>query len=61
MEEKKTKKNKFNKNFWIYCGLAFLLLIVLITSIVINYQSKKLNDLEDANENIPKTEIIKIL
>lgn len=61
MEEKEPKKNKYNKNFWIYCGLAFLLLVVLITSIVINYQSKKLKDLEDANENIPKTEIIKIL
>ena len=61
MEEKNIKKKKINKSFWLYLGIAILFAIVVITSIVINYQSKKLKDLQDANESIPKTEIVKIL
>ena len=61
MEEKNIKKKIINKSFWLYLGIAILFAIVVITSIVINYQSKKLKDLQDANESIPKTEIVKIL
>lgn len=61
MEERKTKKKKFNRSFWLYFGIAILFLIVLITSIVVNYQSKRLKDLQEANDKIPEIEIVKIL
>lgn len=59
-EQKKNKKQKI-KNILIYGGAVLLILFVVITCIVINWQKNKLNDINDANEDISKQEIVKIL
>lgn len=62
MEEKpkKTKKQKV-KNILIYGGITLLILFVVITCIVINWQKNRLDDINDANNNLPGQEIVKIL
>lgn len=59
-EQKKNKKQKI-KNILIYGGAVLLILFVVITCIVINWQKNKLNDINDANEDLSKQEIVKIL
>ncbi len=59
-KQKKNKKQKI-KNILIYGGAVLLILFVVITCIVINWQKNKLNDINDANEDISKQEIVKIL
>ncbi len=49
MEEK--KKRKLN-NLLMWIGISILVLFVIITSIVINYKQKELNDLKDKNDEI---------
>ena len=59
-KQKKNKKQKI-KNILIYGGAVLLILFVVITCIVINWQKIKLNDINDANEDLSKQEIVKIL
>ena len=59
-KQKKNKKQKI-KNILIYGGAVLLILFVVITCIVINWQKNKLNDINDANEDLSKQEIVKIL
>lgn len=59
-KQKKNKKQKI-KNILIYGGAVLLILFVVITCIVINWQKNKLNDINDANEDFSKQEIVKIL
>lgn len=59
-KQKKNKKQKI-KNLLIYGGVVLLILFVVITCIVINWQKNKLNDINDANEDLSKQEIVKIL
>lgn len=49
MEEK--QKKKLN-NWLIGIGLAILILFVVITSIVINYQQKKYDEIKNDNDEI---------
>ena len=55
MEEKKKKKIKKNLTIG---GIVFLIVFVIITAIVINYQKQKLDNINSSNENIPKIEKI---
>lgn len=59
-KQKKNKKQKI-KNILIYGGAVLLILFVVITCIVINWQKNKLNDINDANEDLSKQEVVKIL
>lgn len=59
-KQKKNKKQKI-KNLLIYGGAVLLILFVVITCVVINWQKNKLNDINDANEDLSKQEIVKIL
>ena len=59
-QQKKNKKQKI-KNILIYGGAVLLILFVVITCIVINWQKNRLDDINDANDNLPGQEIVKIL
>ena len=47
MEE---KKKKHLKNIFLYGGLILVIAFTIITSIVVNYQTKKLKDIEEKND-----------
>ena len=46
------KKKNLIKNILIYGGLALLIAFVIITSIVINYKNKELDDLKNKNQHM---------
>ena len=49
MEEKEKKKKKLN-SFLIWASLVVLIVFVVITSIVLNFQKQKLDDLNKKND-----------
>lgn len=49
MEEKEKKKKKLN-SFLIWASLVVLIIFVVITSIVLNFQKQKLDDLNKKND-----------
>lgn len=55
MEER--KKKKLN-SILIWGGLAFLILFVVITSIVLNYQRKKLDEIQSENDRITASVVV---
>lgn len=46
------KKKHFLKNILLYGGLILLVLFTVITSIVLNYKGKQLEDLKDKNQQV---------
>ena len=48
----KSQKTNTLKNILLYCGLALVITITIITAIVVHHQKKKLDDLNDKNQQI---------
>ena len=48
----KSQKTNTLKNVLLYCGLALVITITIITAIVVHHQKQKLDDLNDKNQQI---------
>lgn len=58
MQNQKKKKLKF---FLLMITSLILILFVIVSCIIVNYQRKTLDKINEDNNNLPEQEIVKIL